>query len=421
MLKEYYFSNNFNSFQNGSKEHPFSSFSYINYGKDLTRDSVLYLEKGSYFQSYLHINVSNISLSSYGEGEKPIIDSLGSGLWYQDYGVELDNPNHKREGYVYSTILLYDASNISIKAIEIRNSSKEMVIGESYSSAYKLDRTAIAACIKNSGIMNNITIDNCTIRDVYGNVYDKHMCNGGICFTVSKPDDSNTINRFENITVSNCFLKNISRWGISIGYTYMHNAFRGKEKNALAFEKYGHKNIRIVNTYCKNIGGDGITVLYSQKPIVSHCRVDNSALEMNDAIYTNSLKRMGKVAAAVWSWKCDGALFEYNEVYNTHLNQDAMAYDGDSGWDTLFTNNYSHSNDGGAVMFCLEESINSKYINNISDDDLGGVFSLSGNINGEIKNNKILKRDSVPLLRKRMDSGNAIMENNEIITIKKER
>ena len=79
MLKEYYFSNNFNSFQNGSKEHPFSSFSYINYGKDLTRDSVLYLEKGSYFQSYLHINVSNISLSSYGEGEKPIIDSLGSG------------------------------------------------------------------------------------------------------------------------------------------------------------------------------------------------------------------------------------------------------------------------------------------------------------------------------------------------------
>ena len=68
-------------------------------------DRVL-LEAGSVFTNgFLHIKgsgsqVAPIEIDKYGEGQNPRIDTNGQGIWYQDYGKQLDNPAHKSKGYV---------------------------------------------------------------------------------------------------------------------------------------------------------------------------------------------------------------------------------------------------------------------------------------------------------------------------------
>ena len=89
-----------------------------------------------------------------------------------------------------------------------------------------------------------------------------------------------------------------------------------------------------------------------------------------------------------------------------------MAYDADSGWNTVYEHNRSTLNEGGAVMFCLEEAIGSVYRNNVSRYDLGGIFSLASNPDGTISGNLIIKKKTVPLLRKRMDDGKVMMYDN---------
>ena len=88
-----------------SESAPFGSLLKINEITLQPGDRVL-LERGSVFvDEYLHIKGSGsaeapIIIDAYGEGEKPLIQTNGKGVWYQDYGKRLDNINHKYMGYV---------------------------------------------------------------------------------------------------------------------------------------------------------------------------------------------------------------------------------------------------------------------------------------------------------------------------------
>ena len=420
MSTKYYFEACNPSSGDGTVRNPFSSLESL---KDITfkaGDEIL-LKCGSVFSAeYIHLHdTDSITISSYGTGPRPVVDAKGKGVWMQDYGCPLDNPNHRWKAEVSSTILIFDCNDIRIENIEVRNSEVDK---EHYSDALRMPRTGIAVTAENRGTITGTTIENVFVRDVRGNVYDKHLSNGGIYFTALRPDEgSSLIPRFDNVHISGCFLKNTSRWGIAVGYTYLWEKFAGKETSEEVFEKYGNTNVRIDNCYIKKTGGDAITVMYALRPVVSNCRSDGAAREMNDLLYREPLERKGKVAAAIWPWKCLDALFEYNEVYDTRLNQDGMAYDADSGWGTLYRHNYSHANEGGAVMFCLEEAVGSVYVRNVSDDDLGGVLSPSGCPDGTISNNKIYRRESTPLMRKRMSDGKITLCDNEEIIIERKR
>lgn len=424
MSKTYYFSSKKRPIENGSLYHPFSSFKELdNIGLE-NGDTILISCNSVFVDEYLHLyNKDNITISSYGRGAKPIIDARGKGTWLQDYGCPLDNPNHRYKAEVSSTILLYDCNNIKVENLQLCNSSiPEINYSLAYSAALKQDRTGLAVIAKDRGTISNIELSNLYIKDVKGNIYDKHLCNGGIYFAALKPKENNgLIPRFDKVLISGCFVKEVSRWGIAVGYTYLWDKFSGTNSSEESFLKYGNTNIKIEDTYVKDIGGDGITVMYSLSPVVRHCRADSVAREMNDRFYTEPLKRQGKVAAGIWPWKCLGARFEFNEVYDTKLNQDGMAYDADSGWATVYKNNYSHSNEGGAVMFCMEEALGSVYKNNVSDDDLGGIFSPADCPEAIIENNVIYKRENIPILRNRMSSGKFSYKDNKEIIIKRKR
>ena len=410
-----------------SENTPFRTLDKINQTAINPGDKI-FLEKGSVFSGeYLHLKgVGDIAgevieIASYGANDTmPRIDANGTGVWYLDYGTVLDVPTHIYKGNVSSAVLLYDCENITLRDIEITNKDSEKS-PEEYSAAHKIDRTGVAVIAQNRGTLHNITVDNLFVHDVNGNVYNKHMNNGGIYMTCIKPEDESKtgVARYDGVTVKNCYVKKVSRWGIAVGYTYRHKEFATKELQADTFKKYGNENILMCANYVKLAGGDAITPMYALEPLVEHNVSDSCAYEMNDRFYRYPEKRAGKVAAAIWPWKCKNALFRFNEAVDTKLNQDGMAYDADSGDGTVYDRNYSRLNEGGCIMFCLQEAIHNTFTNNLSYDDLGGTVSPCSNPDAYIANNRFFVRKGVPFKRRKMRGGKVTLKDNEIITIDK--
>lgn len=137
-----------------SESTAFKSLNKIN-EIDLIPGDKVFLLRGSVFENeFLHlkncgdINGDMIEITAYGQdGDLPKINTNGHGVWYQDYGCELDYSGHIYKGNVSSSILLYDVENILIRNIEITN-KEEFKDMESYCAPDKMDRTGVAAVAK---------------------------------------------------------------------------------------------------------------------------------------------------------------------------------------------------------------------------------------------------------------------------------
>ena len=400
-----------------SEKDAFYSLQKINDIELKPGDRVL-LEAGSVFTNgFLHVNGSGseeapIEINKYGEGNNPRIDTNGQGIWYQDYGKPLDSSSHKLKGYVSSSILLYDVEYINIKNLEITNNAPE--IDSVYNDLNTMNRTGVAAVAKNKGTIDHIYLDGLNIHDVKGNVYDKHMNNGGIYFTVFKPDNESEtgISKYNDVKIENCIVENVNRWGIAVGYTAYWDQFTGAEISDEAIAKYGSTEVEIRNNYVKDAGGDSITTMYCDRPIIEYNVSDGAARQINTTDYSQT--GSGRVAAGIWPWKCKNAVFQYNEAFDTCVNQDGQAWDADSGDGTIYQYNYSHNNGGGTVMVCLGEAINTVFRYNISQNDLGGILNLPNHPNADIYNNTFYIKEGVPFIRPGMTGGVATIENNII-------
>ena len=158
-------------------------------------DKVL-LERGSVFTGeVLHLkNCGDIAgapieIGAYGTGDAlPCIAADGTGVWYQDYGTPLDFDGHVYRGEVSSAVLLYDVENIVLRDLEITNDAPFADL-ESYCAADKMDRTGVAVVARDRGTLHSITLTGLFVHDVKGNVYNKHMNNGGIYMTALTPTD----------------------------------------------------------------------------------------------------------------------------------------------------------------------------------------------------------------------------------------
>ena len=404
-----------------SENQAFASVTKIN---DITLgpgDKVL-LEKGSVFtDQYLHVQGSGsaeapIEISTYGEGNRPRIDANGTGVWYQDYGNHLDNTGHKWQGNVSSTILLKDVEYIEISGLELTNdreTSKEDD-GLNYNDANVMDRTGVAGVAKDKGTVDHIVLDDLYVHDVDGNVINKHMANGGIYFIVEKPTDESVTgaSKFNDLTIENCSVVTTNRWGIAAAYTYAWAELNTAHLNADALEKYASSNVVIQNNYIKAAGGDAITTMYVDQPLVQYNVAEDCSRQMNPTDYPSGWQR---VAAGIWPWKCKDSVFQYNECYNNqyayHGNGDGQAWDADWTDGTLYQYNYSHGNSRGAIMFCGAEAVNTTFRYNISQNELTGPLDLPGNPDAHIYNNTFYMNENITSIFDRT-GGNAVMENN---------
>ncbi len=377
------------------------------------------LEAGSIFQDgFIHLrDVSGtpeapIEINKYGEGADPIIATNGQGIWYQDYGKSLDSSSHRYKGYVSSSILLYDAEYVEVSNIEMTND--DVFYNVDYSDLNKMNRTGVAVVAQNRGTVDHVYLKNLNVHDVDGNVYDKHMNNGGIYFTVFQPkNEAETgISRYDDVLIEGCEVNTVSRWGIAVGYTAYWNQFTTAEISDEVSETYGSTNVVIRNNYIKDAGGDAITTMYCHRPLIEYNVSDGAAREINPEIYSQTAT--GRVAAGIWPWKCKDAVFQYNEAFDTCQNQDGQAWDADWGDGTVYQYNYSHNNGGGSVMVCGAQAVNTIFRYNISQNDLSGVLNLPGNPVAYIYNNVFYMKEGVPFIRASMTGGVAEVSNNII-------
>lgn len=399
-----------------SKDKPFKTLNKINEITLQPGDQVL-LEKGSVFDNQaLHLKGSGtadamILVSTYGEGKRPQINTNGRGQWELNYGKPLDNKNHKWHGTVSSSILLKDVEYVEISGLEItndRDTANDPEKDMEYNDSAVMDRTGVAGVAKDKGTLDHIVLDDLYIHDVDGNVYNKHMTNGGIYFIVEKPTDEKKtgISRYDDVQIKNCQLDTVNRWGIAVGYTYNWDKFTSAELNEDVMSKYSSTNVVIENNYLNNVGGDAITTMYLDEPLIQYNVSEGSSAQINTTDYTDPQPVLddngnpvpgqthtgGRVAAGIWPWKCKNAVFQYNECFRTlnaaRGNGDGQPWDADYGDGTNYQYNYSHGNTASTIMFCGYQSVNNTFRYNISQNEDMGPLDPAGNAgNTQVYNN----------------------------------
>ena len=322
------------------QNHPWKTLDKVNaIATDLKPGDSVLLERGSTFQDqYLHIKDTSgtadapITIADYGEASaaKPVIAANGvkGSQWYQNYRAHVGN--HQNKGTVSSTILLKDVSYITVKNLEITNDDPDVYdpidtwkwtdTADSDGtkldrSADRMDRTGVAGIAENGTTMSHVTLEGLNIHDVDGNIYNKHMANGGIYFMAHYARENknaadntwlqNHISRFDHITIKNNIVKDVDRWGIAVGYTAYLNFIDATwgdgsiDDDLIA--KYGQTNVTIENNYVKGAGGDAITLMYCDRPVIH--------------IYNNTVY-IGKDSAVLTDRSNSQAKFENNIFIN---------------------------------------------------------------------------------------------------------
>ena len=379
-----------------------------------------------------------VKISTYGEGEKPKINTNGHGQWELNYGNPLDNQNHKWKGTVSSSILIEDTEYLEIEGLELTNDRKSATDteqGKAYNDAYAMDRTGVAGVAKDNGTVDHIVLNDLYIHDVTGNVYNKHMTNGGIYFIVAKPTNEGEtgIARYNDVQIRNCSLNKVNRWGIAVGYTYQWGQFETGELPDATMAKYGSSNVVIENNYLNHVGGDAITTMYLDRPLIQYNVSENAAEQINTIDYAQQQPRLdangkeigkqdvgaGRVAAGIWPWKCKNAIFQYNECFKTlnaaSGNGDGQPWDADYGDGTNYQYNYSHGNTASTIMFCGGNSVNNTFRYNISQNEDMGPLDPAGNSgNCQVYNNTFYIKEGLNTIwhRSHGNGGPVDMENN---------
>ena len=298
-----------------------------------------------------------------------------------------------------------------------------------------MDRTGVAGVAKDNGTVDHIVLNDLYIHDVTGNVYNKHMTNGGIYFIVAKPTNEGEtgIARYNDVQIRNCSLNKVNRWGIAVGYTYQWGQFETGELPDATMAKYGSSNVVIENNYLNHVGGDAITTMYLDRPLIQYNVSENAAEQINTTDYAQQQPRLdangkeigkqdvgaGRVAAGIWPWKCKNAIFQYNECFKTlnaaSGNGDGQPWDADYGDGTNYQYNYSHGNTASTIMFCGGNSVNNTFRYNISQNEDMGPLDPAGNSgNCQVYNNTFYIKEGLNTIwhRSHGNGGPVDMENN---------
>ena len=428
-----------------SESKAFKTLDKVN-GLNLEPGDTVLLKKGSVFEDQaLKFTKEDsgtaeapVKVSTYGEGKRPQINTNGHGQWELNYCNPLDNQNHKWKGTVSSSILIEDAEYLEIEGLELTNdreSSTDTEKDKKYNDADAMDRTGVAGVAKDNGTVDHIVLNDLYIHDVTGNVYNKHMTNGGIYFIVAKPTNEGEtgIARYNDIQIRNCSLDTVNRWGIAVGYTYQWRQFTTGALSDATMAKYGSSNVVIENNYLNHVGGDAITTMYLDRPLIQYNVSENAAEQINTKDYSKNQPSLdangnpngtqgvgaGRVAAGIWPWKCKNAIFQYNECFTTlnasKGNGDGQPWDADYGDGTNYQYNYSHGNTASTIMFCGPESINNTFRYNISQyEDMGPLDPAGNSGNCQVYNNTFYIKEGLNTIwhRSHGNGGPVDMENN---------
>ena len=299
------------TFSGLTPEQPWQSMEKINEMTFLPGD-ILAFRRGGKWQGMLTLKgngtrYEKITVTAYGEGEKPEIDGCGA----------------------YAAILLEGVNHILVQGILCRNHAEERAV-----------RQGIAIIGSPEGITEDITIRDCEITDVTGEnrrsmpVYTSMYWNGGIY--ASFPCRTSEKNHLHDIIIESNYIHDVLTSGIRVNQVED------------SINDIHHTHIVVRRNRIERTGSDGIIVANGISPLISGnvCGYAGALGNIKDTV----------VIAGVWVCATENALIERNEVYGTKMfENDGSAFDTDWGTagNTIFQYNYTHDNEGGFFLDCI--------------------------------------------------------------------
>ena len=308
----------------------------------------IYFKKGDRFDGHFRVNGSGseaepILISSYGNGEKPIITGEVGATEGGDY---------------QEAIYVQNNDNIIFDGLEIHN--------ERLASRDGVDDTdAFGILIYNNGteVLRNFTFRNLTFKNVYAPQPilpgdGESAFNGLEVAAVRIVTTKNTIagkeKNIQNVLMEDCYFTDLQRLGVHIKHG---GGSTGVGDDAM------NRNMNLVfrrNTF-EYIGGTCILPTNTYNCLIE----DNIFNHPGD----NSDPRMPNRGSAVWTWRCHNTVIQNNQCLHIrgYLDSHGIHIDHEN-VNTFVQYNYMEDCEGGFVEI-LGGNVNSVYRFNISVND----------------------------------------------------
>lgn len=337
----------------GTIESPYNTLDVISL-LNIVPGTHIYIEKDSKFLGSLSlVNIHGtedepVVVTSYGEGDKPIID--GNDL--------------KGKGVVY----IKNSDNLVVQNLEITDSATT-----------EADRRGVLIVCDNNNNTNeivtykNISLKNLYIHDINGfrDAENSGMAmwskiTGGIHVW-----STDGLGRVDGLDISGCQIIEVSNVGIATWYKVTQNGSNVSAKMvspyAAEFEDYAHLNVHIDGNEISHIGKNAIFVRNLFGGLIEYNVVHDTAkyCVSGNTIVTRSV---------------DGTVIQYNEGYRNLARvreEDGKLQDGcmlDADLDSKYTvwqYNYSHDNSFGLFLNCTEGNDVAIVRYNLSVNDKG--------------------------------------------------
>ncbi|WP_157826720.1 alpha/beta hydrolase fold domain-containing protein [Colwellia sp. 12G3] len=317
---------------------------------------------------------SPIIISSYGVGNKPLINGWGQKL---------------------HTLLLRNIEYWEVNNLSITNKGKKP----------QARRRGVTIHAQDIGELHHIVLNNLEIHQVNGNLKKKEGAGSGIV-VISRGE--RTPSRFIDLQILNSHIHHVTRNGIG---------FHGNSQRDKWFPNLG---VHIKGNLIEQVPGDGIVIIASDGAIIEH----NILRDFPDTL------PVGDAAAGIWPWSADNTIIQFNEVSGHKAKWDGQGFDSDfNSFGTIIQYNYSHDNYGGFLLVCnkgqsLGENNNKGTVDtiirgNVSINDgirpypiHAGTFSPTFHITGPVENTQIY--DNIIIVPKKaegMDNALIDMDN----------
>jgi hypothetical protein len=323
-------------------------------------DSILF-KSGCEFSGQLRpvgsgIDQHPICISNYGSGNLPIINQKA------------------RTGAV---VLLRNQEYWEIKNLEINGGTSKPL---GLVAGIRVQTTA-------KKVLNHIVISDCVIRNTNGSIklYESSAIWVGVPGSLYE-EKTGLETSFNDVLIENNKIYGSDRNGILV-WTPSGPGPSSQFKQGLI----PSENVVIRNNYMEDIGGDGIIVLGSNKPLVERNVVKRCCLKVGDTEYGND-GDYNTSSAGIWFHHCSNGIMQYNAVYDCkklQYNNDGIAFDFDFNCDNnILQYNYSSNNAGGFLLM-MGTATNNIARYNISENDYSHVIFCFGSTSNKIYNNTI--------------------------------
>ncbi|SEU26255.1 family 16 glycoside hydrolase [Paenibacillus sp. NFR01] len=327
-------------------------------------DRILLKAGGVWSDQYLDLKGSGtasspITVDKYGSGAKPLIHFGNTSVGGEGFGVRLRNVSY------------WEINNLEItsgqQATDMRRHGV-LVVGEG----------------SGAGSFKHIYIKNLDIHDVFGT--DRRT--GGINFHARGTTATAAESTWDDVLIENNTVINVADTGIQT----MTDAF---SNSAWTHKLDAFTNVVIRGNYVEKIHRDGILVRAAVSPLIEYNTTNaiGKACDVNTGVvsYLDPIA----VVAAQWAYYTTGAIFQYNEAFDTRkLEGDGQPWDFDVEVNSsIYQYNYSHNNQGGTLLV-MNDTDDNIFRYNISNNDLdgNGAFNLiNGGGNLYIYNNVIYR------------------------------